>query len=82
MAEEALLGAFEGRPGRRLRLSIQRAGLAHDVGGPHGGLEVIVDDAECAGIGVIYPDLFGRELVLDKFVLDTFVRQGSRRIET
>ena len=82
MPEEALLGAFEGRPGRRLRLSIQRAGFARDVGGPHRGLEVIVDDAECAGIGVINPDLFGRELVLDKFVLDTFVRQGSRRIET
>jgi hypothetical protein len=82
MAEEALFGAFEGGSGRGLCLTVQRAGLARDVGGPHRGVEVVVDNAERAGIRVIYPDLFRGERVLDKFVFDTFVGQGARRVET
>ena len=60
---------------------VQRAGLAGDVGGPHRGVEIVVDDAECAGIGVVDADLLGRELVLDQLVLDAFVGQRARRIE-
>ena len=82
MAEEALLGAFEGRSGRGLCLSIQRARLARDVGGPHRRLEVVMDDAERTGIGIIYADLFGRELVLDQLVFDTLVGQRASGIET
>ena len=44
MAEEALLGKFKGGPRRRLRLRIQRAGLAGDVRGLHRGVEIVVND--------------------------------------
>src|SRR6266700_448573 len=82
MPEKALLGTFEGGSGRGLCLTVQRAGLARDVGGPHRGVEVVVDDAEPAGIGIIDADLLGRKLVLYQFVLDAFVRERTGGIET
>ncbi len=59
--EEALLGGLEGRARRGLRLGVERAALAGDVGGLQGGVEVVVDDLEGAGIGVVDADLLGRE---------------------
>ena len=82
VAEEALLGAFEGGSRGGFCLAVQRAGLAGDVGGPHRGVEVVMDDAERAGIGVVDANLLGRELVLDEFVLDALVGQRARRVET
>ena len=81
MAEEALLGALEGGARGGLGLRVQRAGLAGDVGGPHRGVEIVVDDREGAGIGVVDADLLGRELMLDQLILDAFVGQRARRIE-
>ena len=46
-------------------------GLAGDVRGPHRRVEVVVNDREGAGIGVVDADLLGRELVLDQVVFDT-----------
>src|SRR3546814_2626012 len=46
MAEEALLGGFECRASGRLGLTVQRAAVAGDVGGLHGGVEVVMDDGE------------------------------------
>src|ERR1700730_6501354 len=82
MAEEALLGTFEGGSGRGLCLTLPRLGLARDVRGAHRGVEVVVDDAERAGIGIIDADLLGRKLVLYQFVLDAFVRERTGGIET
>jgi len=75
MSEEALLGSFEGGSRGRLCLRIQGTGLAGDVGSPHRSVEIVVDDAECAGIGVVDADLFGRELVLDEFVFDALIER-------
>ena len=82
MAEEALLGALEGRPRGGLGLRVQRAGLAGDVGGLHRRVEIVVDDRERAGIGVVDADLLGRELMLDQLVFDALVGERARRIET
>ena len=74
MAEEALLGAFEGRSRRGLSLRVQSAGLAGDVGGAHRRVEIVMDDAECAGIGIVDANLLGRKLVFEQFVFDTLIR--------
>ena len=41
-----------------------------------------MNDAKCAGIGIIDADLLGRELVLDELVFDTLVGQRASGIET
>ena len=81
MAEEALLGALEGRAGRRLRLPVQRAALAGDVGGLHRRVEVIVDDRERPGIGIVYAALFIGELVLDQLILDAVIGKRAGGVE-
>ena len=81
MAEEALLGALEGGSRGGLGLRVQRAGLAGDVRRPHGRVEIVMDDRERAGIGVVDADLFRRELVLDQFVFDALVGERARRIK-
>ena len=55
--------------------------LAGDVRGLHRRVEIVVDDREGAGIGVVDADLLGRELVLDQLVLDAFVGERAGRIE-
>ena len=55
--------------------------LAGDVGGLHRRVEVVVDDLERAGIGVVDADLLGRELVLDQLVFDALVGERARGIE-
>ena len=79
--EEALLGALEGGARGGLRLRVQRAGLAGDVGGLHRRVEIVVDDRERPGIGVVDADLLVGELVLDQFVFDALVAERARRIE-
>jgi hypothetical protein len=59
MAEEALLGGLEGRARGGLGLAVQRAAVARDVGGLHRGGEVVVDDGEGPGIGIIDAALLG-----------------------
>src|SRR5712671_3828031 len=66
---------------RAADFAVQRAALAGDVGGPHRGVEVVMDDTERVGIGVIDTNLLGSELMFDEFVFDTLVRQRARRIE-
>ncbi len=53
---------LEGRSGRGLSLDIERPALASDVSGLQGGVEIVVDDLEATGIGVVDADLLGREL--------------------
>src|SRR5258708_1503756 len=82
MAEEALLGALKsgtrGGPGLR----VERASLAGDVRRPHGRVEVVVNDRERTGIGVVDADLFWRELVFDQFVFDALIGERAGGVET
>src|ERR1700722_11855303 len=41
-----------------------------------------MNDRECAGIAVIDADLLVSELMLDQLILDAFVGQRPRRVET
>ena len=81
MAEEALLGAFEGRAGGGFRSGIQRAGCAGDVRRPHRRVEIVVNDREGAGIGVIDAPLRVGELVLDQLVFDAVIGERARGVE-
>ena len=73
MAEKALLGAFKGRARRGFGLPVQCAFGAGDIGGLHRGVEIVVDDGEGPGIGVVDAALFVGELVLDEFIFDAVI---------
>ena len=73
MAEEALLGGFEGRAGGGLGLPVQRAAVAGNVRCLHRRVEIVMDDGECPGIGVVDASLLRRELVLDQLVFDAVI---------
>ena len=81
MTEEALLGALERRQRSGHGLAVQRALGRANVGRLHRGAQVVVDDLERTGVGVVDGCLILRELVFDEFVLDAFVGQRTRRIE-
>ena len=81
MAEEALLGGFEGGSRGGLCLRIQCADLAGDIRGLHRRVEIVVNDRERAGISVVDADLLGREPVFDQLVFDAFVGERTGRIE-
>ena len=81
MIEEALLGAFEGRARGRLGLAVQRPGLAGDIGGLERRIQVVVDDLERGGIGVVDANLLGRELMLDQLVFDPLEGQRAGCVE-
>ncbi len=67
---------------RAADFAVQRAGLARDVGGAHRRVEIVVNDREGAGVGVVDADLLGRELVFDKLVFDAFVGERASGIMT
>ncbi len=81
MREEALLGGLKGRACGGLCLRIERAALSGDVGGLESGVEVVVDDLEGAGVGIVDANLLGSQRMLDQFVLDALVGQRTGRIE-
>ena len=71
MIEEALLVGFEGRARRGLGVAVVGAAVsAGDVGGFERLIQVLVDDLEGVGIGVVDADLLRRQLVLDDLVFD------------
>ena len=79
--EEALLRGFEGRARGGLRLRIQCAVFTGDVGRLHRGIQIVMDDLEGAGIGVVNPDLLRRERVHDQLIFDAFIGERARGIE-
>ena len=81
MTEEALLGALEGRTGGGLGLAVQRAGVAGHVGRLHRGVEIVVNDRERPGIGIVDSRLLGGELVLHQFVFDAVIGERARGVE-
>ena len=81
MVEEALLGALEGRARGGFGLRVQRARFAGDVGRLQRGIEIVVDDAEGARIGVVDADLLVGEPMLDQLIFDALVGERARGIE-
>ena len=79
--EETLLGAFEGRAGSGFGLGIQRAGIAGDVGRFQRRVEIVVNDAESSGVGIVNTDLLIGELVLHQIILDGLIAERACRIE-
>ena len=80
--EETLLGALESGTRGGFGLGVQRSGIAGDVGRLQRGIEIVVNDAERAGIGIVDPDLLVGELVLDQIIFDALVAERPCRIET
>ena len=73
---------FEGRARGALGVAvIGPAALAGDVGGFQRRGQIVVNDLEGAGVGVVDADLLRRELVLQHLDLDAGVGEGARRIE-
>ena len=81
MAEEALLGALEGGQCRRLGIPVQRVLALDDAGGLQCLLDVLVDDLEGAGIGVVDAPLFGRQRVFEDFDLDPVIGERAGLVE-
>ena len=86
VVEEALLCALEGGARGRLGLGVERAraalaASAGDVGRLERRSQVVVDDLEGAGVGVVDAPLLGRERVLDELVLDALVGERPRGVE-
>ena len=81
MAEEALLGALEGRQGGRLGVPVQRVLAIDDAGGLQRLLDVAVDDLEGAGIGVVDAPLFRRERVFEGLDLDAVIGERPGLVE-
>ena len=79
--EEALLGALESRPRGGFGLGVQRARFAGDVGRLQRGVEIVVDDRERAGIGVVDADLLVGEPVLDQLVFDALIGERAGGVE-
>ena len=82
MAEEALLGALEGRQGGRLGVPVQRVLAVHDAGGLERLLDVAVDDLEGAGIRVVDTPLFGRQGMFEGLDLDPVIGERPGLVET
>ena len=73
VAEEALLGALEGRQRGGLRVPVERGFPVDDAGRLQGLLDIGVDDLEGAGIGVVDAPLLVRERVFQDVDLDPVV---------
>ena len=73
--EETLLGALESRPRGGFCLGVQRARFAGDVARLQRGVEVVVDDAERARIGVVDTDLLVGEPVFEQLIFDALVAE-------
>ncbi len=81
MVEEALLVGFEGRVGGGFGVAVQGTLGAGDVDRLERRLDVLVDDLEGVGVGVVDRDLLARQGVLDDLVGDALVGQGAGGVE-
>ena len=81
MAEEALLGALEGRHGCGLGVPVQRVLAVDDAGCLERLLDVLVDDLEGAGIGVVDAPLLGRQWMFEDLDLDPVVGERPCLVE-
>ena len=81
MTEEALFRALESRARGGLGLSVERPLGSRDVGGFQRRVEIVVNDCERPGIGVVDADLLFTEAMLEHFIFDALVGQRARGIE-
>jgi hypothetical protein len=64
-----------------LRLLVQRAGRSGDVGGLHRRVEIVMNDGESAGIGVVDTGLLRRQRVLDQLVFHAVEGERAGGVE-
>ena len=81
VAEEALLRPLEGAQCGGLGVLVEGRIALHDAGGLQGLLDVVVDDLEGAGIGVVDAALLGRERVLQDLDLDPVIGECAGLVE-
>ena len=80
--EETLLRALEGAHCSRLGIAVQRRLVVDDAGRLQRFLDVLVDDLEGAGIGVVDAPLFRRQGVFENLDLDTVIGERAGLVET
>ena len=81
MAEEALLGALEGRQRGRLGVAVEGIAVLHDAGRLERHLEVGVNDLEGLGIGIVDAPLFRRQRMLQDIDLDAVIAERAGLVE-
>ena len=81
VAEEALLRALEGGQRGGLGVLVERRLAIDDAGGLQRLVDVVVDDLEGAGIGVVDAPLLGTERVLQDLDLDPVIGEGAGLVE-
>src|SRR3546814_3174904 len=79
VVEEALLGALERRARGGLRMTVQGAAFARDVRGLERRGQIVVNDLEGAGIGVVDADLLRAERSEERRVGKEWVSTCSYR---
>ena len=79
--EEALLGALEGRHRGGLGVLVERRFAVDDAGGLERLLDVVVDDLEGAGVGVVDAPLRIGERMLQNLHLDAVIGERAGLIE-
>ena len=76
MIEEALLVGFKGRARRGFSVAVVSAAVrSGDIRGLQRLVEILVNDLEGIGVGVVDADLLRRQLVLDHLVFDALEGQ-------
>ena len=75
------LAHFERRARGGFGLAVQRAVGARDVRRLHRRIEVVVNDGEGAGIGIVDAALFVGQPMLDQFIFDAVIGQRPCGIE-
>ena len=81
MAEEALLGALEGRQRGGFGVLVERGIALHDAGSFQGVFYIAVDHLEGAGIGVVDAPLLGRERMFEQLDLDPVIAERTGLVE-
>ena len=81
MAEEALLGALEGRQRGGLGVLVEGGIALHDAGGFERVFYIAVDHLEGPGIGVVDAPLFGRERMFERLDLDPVIAERTGLVE-
>ena len=74
MIQEPLFVALKRTAGCRFRLLVERAFGAGDIRSFKGGSQVLMDDLEGTGKGIIDADLFSRKAMLQDIDLNAFIR--------
>ncbi len=81
MAEEPLLGRLEGQRAADFACRFNVPECAGDVGGLHRRIQIVVNDGEGLGVGVVDANLLRGKFMLDQLVFDSGEAERSRGVE-